>query len=125
MGQELICDIERALVVKGEWLERIFDNGKVWEMRSTSTSIRGRIGLIESGSGLVVGEVSIIDVLGPMPNDHLLYHTDKHQIQINDVGTWRYAWVLKNPIRYGKPIRYKHPRGAVVWVKLGQNRIGE
>jgi hypothetical protein len=29
-----------------------------------------------------------------------------------------YAWVLKNPRRLKKTVPYKHPSGAVIWVKL-------
>ena len=42
--------------IKKKYLDRILDNGKVWEMRSSKTKITGRIGLIESGSGLIVAK---------------------------------------------------------------------
>lgn len=29
-----------------------------------------------------------------------------------------YAWVLKNAQRLPKPVPYKHPSGAVIWVNL-------
>ena len=51
--------IERALIIKKEHLDKIFDDGKVWEMRTTKTSITGRIGLIESGTGLIIGEATL------------------------------------------------------------------
>ena len=37
-----------GLIIQGQWLEQIFDNNKVWEMRSTKTNITGKIALIES-----------------------------------------------------------------------------
>lgn len=46
----------KGLIIKKEWLEKIFNNGKHWEMRSTRTNVRGIIKLIESGSGEIVGE---------------------------------------------------------------------
>ncbi len=49
-------NMTRALIIRKEHLTNIFDNGKVWEMRSSKTNARGRIGLIEAGSGLIVGE---------------------------------------------------------------------
>ena len=30
-----------------------------------------------------------------------------------------YAWVLKGVIKYTTPIKYRHPAGAIIWVKLG------
>ena len=30
-----------------------------------------------------------------------------------------YAWVLKGVIKYRTPIKYRHPAGAIIWVKLG------
>ena len=30
----------------------------------------------------------------------------------------KYAWVLKDVIRFKTPVPYKHPSGAVTWVTL-------
>lgn len=30
----------------------------------------------------------------------------------------KFGWILKNPVRLEKPINYKHPWGAVIWVKV-------
>lgn len=110
--------IERALIVDKPWIDLILSGEKIWEMRSRSTNIRGRIGLIEKGSGLIVGEVDIVNslVLG------LPYLKDKiHKHQVDDFGLlekWNVAWVLQYPGRYKEPVPYKHPKGAVVWVKV-------
>mgnify|MGYP003341256152 FL=1 len=53
--------MERGLIIRQSWLKKIFNDGKIWEMRSTKTDIRGKIGLIESGSGLIVGEANLVD----------------------------------------------------------------
>lgn len=112
-------DITRALIVKKEWLDKIFDDGKVWEMRSTKTTITGKIGLIESGSGLIVGEVNLIGC-----SENPISHTRKdlikyHKVEnLNLLKKWKYAWYLMKAKRYEKPIPYKHPKGAVIWVKL-------
>ena len=45
----------RGLIIKKKWLDKIFAKKKVWEIRSSPTNIRGRIFLIQSGSGMVVG----------------------------------------------------------------------
>ena len=53
----------RGLIIKGKWLDKIFAKKKVWEIRSSPTNIRGRIFLVQSGSGMVVGECNIVDCI--------------------------------------------------------------
>lgn len=110
--------IERALIVQKEHLDNIFAGIKVWEMRSTRTTIRERIGLIEAGSGLIMGEVDIIDSYDPIiknPEEYYFFHRVKN---VELLEKWRCPWVLFNAKRYDKPIPYRHPKGAVIWVKL-------
>ena len=110
--------MEKALIIKKEWLQKIFSHGKIWEMRSSKTNIRGKIKLIESGSGLIVGECEIIDSIKPSKKD-ISNHQDLHQVsELLLLEKWCHAWVLKNPIKYNSPIPYKHPQGAVIWVNL-------
>lgn len=110
--------ITRALIVKKEWLDLIFDGGKVWEMRSTKTKIKGRIALIESGTGLIMGSVTITGC-GWYP---VAIHTSLikyHKVTDLDLlKKWKYPWFLKDAKRYPKPIPYNHPKGAVIWVKI-------
>ncbi len=113
--------MERALIVQKKWLDLIFSKSKTWEMRSQKTKIRGEVGLIESGSGLVVGSVTISDSLDALNEHEYFEHTKHHGIIINDnvdIKKWCYPWVLSNPTRFFNPIHYAHPRGAVVWVRL-------
>lgn len=133
-------NITRALIVRREHLDNIFDNGKIWEMRSTKTNVRGRIGLIEAGSGLIVGETFLVDCLDPLKyradgrfvtdnktegdtfGQYLakVEHTyPLHQVKDLDLlNKWNTPWVLEGSFRYKFPISYKHPAGAVIWVKL-------
>ena len=113
--------IKKALIVKQPWVELILTGRKTYEMRSTRTNVRGRVGLIEQGSGLIVGEVDIVDSLDPLLDEVGFYHhCSKHKIYSNfdSVKTWVYPWVLKNPVRYKTPRHYDHPQGAVIWVNL-------
>lgn len=32
-----------------------------------------------------------------------------------------YKWLLRNPVTFEKPIPYKHPSGAIVWVNLPED----
>lgn len=114
--------INRALIVREPHVDNILDGIKTWEMRSTKTNIRERIGLIKAGSGLIVGEVDIIRVQ-EAPIKLRSRHMTKcfHRVEEKDfhkLEKWKYAWVLANAKRYETPIPYIHPRGAVIWVKL-------
>lgn len=120
---EMSSDIERGLIIRKEWLDRIFDKGKVWEMRSRPTNVRGMIGLIEAGSGLIIGEAELIDCLSPLDELDVDLKTIRYMLlhQVDDLDKlkkWKYPWVLKNAKRYNHPIPYDHPGGAVIWVKL-------
>ncbi len=111
--------MERGLIIKKKWLDLIFDNGKVWEMRSTKTNVRGRIGLIESGTGLIVGEADLVDCGKPLSEFMALAMAQYHQVADLDlIKKWRYPWILENAKRYDVPKPYSHPSGAVIWVKL-------
>jgi hypothetical protein len=111
--------LERALIVRKPWLDRIFNDGKIWEMRSTKTNIRGRIGLIESGSGLILGEVDLVDCGKSLSEEQAKATIDKHQVEdISLLKYWRFPWVLENAKRYESPIPYTHPSGAVIWVRI-------
>lgn len=115
--------ITKGLIIKKYWLDKIFDEGKIWEMRTSKTKISGRIGLIESGSGLIVGEVDLLGCLdSPIPaNDRYLRNHKVEDIEL--LKKWKYAWILSNAKRYDKPIPYKHPKGAVIWVNLNTENV--
>lgn len=116
-------NITRALIVHREHLDNIFDNGKIWEMRSTKTNVRGRIGLIEAGSGLIVGETFITDCLDWFKQEaspaRWASTWEYHKVNnLELLKKWNTPWVLEGSFRYKFPISYKHPAGAVIWVKL-------
>ena len=109
----------KALVIKKPWIDYILDGKKIWEIRGTKTKIRGRIALIQSGSGLVVGECDLVDcvALGEKTyrqNQKLHCIENVEQLPYKKV----YAWVIANAVRYLEPKPYQHPRGAIVWVNL-------
>lgn len=114
---------ERALIVDEPWLELILAGDKDWEMRSRRTSVRGTVGLIRKGSGLVVGSVEIIDSLPACSLEDMLAYQARHRIpagRLHELASWRHPWVMRNPLRWAKPVPYRHPQGAVVWVRLEQ-----
>ena len=108
----------KGLIIKKEWLDKIFDEGKVWEMRTTRTKNTGLIHIIESGTGMVVGEVEITG-WHKISDEEKTSAIDKHLVNDSSLLTkWNFAWHLKNAKSYDKPIPYSHKPGAVIWVNL-------
>ena len=109
----------KALIIKQPWIDYILDGKKTWEIRGCKTNIRGKIELIQSGSGLVVGSCIIIDCKELTLKEYS-NNIDKHNIlEIKTLPYKRtYAWVISDAIRFDKPRKYKHPKGAIIWVNL-------
>lgn len=112
----------KALIIKKPWIDLILDGKKNWEIRGSNTKIRGEIEIIQSGSGLVVGKCEIRDCIKLSLNEYK-DNLDKHCIKkITELPYNKtYAWVITNCKRYEIPRPYKHPRGAIIWVNLGNN----
>jgi hypothetical protein len=114
----------RALIIRRPWIDHILADTKTWEIRGARTSIRGLIGLIAGGSGTVVGICELIDCVGPLTKSAFRRNAAKAGMRPREavLGRYRktYAWVLAKPKRLKKPIAYKHPNGAVIWVILGK-----
>ena len=108
-----------ALIIKKPWIDYILDGEKIWEIRGCATKKRGKIELIQSKSGLVVGCCDLIDCLKLSLEDYKK-SIDKHCIKNVDKLPYKstFAWVVSNPLRYEAPRKYTHPNGAVIWVKL-------
>ena len=90
----------KCLFVKAPFAGYIVDEVKSIEYRTRWTHVRGRIGIIESGTGTVIGDAKLIGCWKDMKHD----------------GT--FDWVLKDARRYMKPVPFKHKKGAVVWINL-------
>ena len=75
-----------------------------------------------AGSGTLVGEVRITDCF-PVTLATLARRERKRRITsvLGVVAKYRriYAWVLADAVRYSSPIAYRHPPGAVSWVRTG------
>ncbi len=110
----------KALIIKEKWLNLILSGKKTWEIRSSSTRIRGKILLIKSGSKQIFGECELVDTI-KLDLDQYKISVNKHCINVKqDILPYKntYAWVLQNPQEYNNPIPYKHPMGAVIWVNI-------
>lgn len=114
--------IERGFLVRQPWVDKILGGQKRWEIRGSPTRQRGWVGLIESGTGQVVGAVRIDDCRGPLDPKNFRDHADKHQVQLGPDENLPYdppyAWVIGEAVRLEEPVPYEHPQGAVIWVRL-------
>jgi hypothetical protein len=111
--------ITRGLLIWKEPLDKILAGTKTWEVRGKATTIRGRVALIESKSGHVVGVADIVDVVGPLSLSQLNLSSRRTGFRTTRLRyATTYAWVIANARRLATPIPYRHPSGAVVWVKL-------
>lgn len=89
----------KCLIVKAPFSGWIVDGVKLIEFRTKNTSIRERIGIIESGTKTVIGDVELV---GSIYN------------RTQDI----YTWLLSRPRRYAKPIAFEQKRGYVTWALL-------
>ncbi len=117
----------KGLLVKSPWIDLILQGEKSWEIRGSNTKIRGRVGLIKSGSGMVVGTVNIVDSQELTLSDYQqssARHGVKNEDSLQLPYKKTYAWVLEAPVLYQTPVPYKHPMGAVIWVNLSKAMRG-
>lgn len=115
-----------GLIIKDPWIDLILDGKKTWEIRGSNTNMRGTIALIKSGTGQIYGTALLTNSFR-ITDDALRQGHRNHRIP--DVADITYlaphAWVLDDPVRWDKPLPYKHPQGAVIWVKDIYQRIKE
>ncbi|MGA2515635.1 MAG: ASCH domain-containing protein [Thermodesulfobacteriota bacterium] len=112
-------------MIKDLWIGKILKGLKKWEIRGSKTNIRGRIALIQSGSGLVVGVCDLVNVLGPLTLTKMKRNIGRHRNPLSSLKRGlpyrkTYAWVFRNVRALQKPLPYKHPQGAIIWVKLNE-----
>ncbi|MGM0751652.1 MAG: ASCH domain-containing protein [Bacillota bacterium] len=113
----------KGLIIKSPWIELILEGRKSWEIRGSNTKMRGTIALIKSGSGMVFGEVNINDSKELTLEDYQLsrgFHCVESEASQELPYKRTYAWMLEKPKIYKKPIPYKHPMGAIIWVNLSE-----
>lgn len=89
----------KCLFVRHPYAGWIVDGVKRIEYRTKQTNTRGRIGIIQSRSGTVIGDV---EITGCNYNEELDY----------------YEWELANARRYAQPVPFQGKSGAVVWINV-------
>jgi hypothetical protein len=115
----------RALLIRRPWIDMIMAGKKTWEIRGSATSVRGTIGLVPAGSGTVIGVCEVVGCVGPLTADAFRKNAKKGGMRPNEakLGWYRqtYAWVLEKPHYLKRPVPYRHPSGAVIWVRLNDS----
>lgn len=112
-----------GLMIRSPWIERILSGHKIWEIRGSRTNVRGTIALIRSGTGKIYGVCELVDVVGPLTLSEMYESATKHCGLVDEMNEGlpypkTYAWVLNNVRALAEPLPYKHPPGAIIWVKL-------
>jgi hypothetical protein len=114
----------RGLLVRDPYASQLLAGEKIWEIRGRPTHIRGPILIIKSGTGQVFGTADLVRVLGPLELEDLvvapeLPRQEREAFRCSGLPYPKtYAYVLSNPRLFAKPIPYRHPSGAVTWVRL-------
>lgn len=113
-------EINKVLIVAKPWVDYLVDGKKVWEMRSTNTKIRGWVGVVEKGTGTVVGILYVHDTKVNLSKSELISNFDKHCVDYEEkpeLIKWNNAWMVKDAVRIS-PVPYEHKKGAVIWVNV-------
>lgn len=111
----------KGLIIKEPWANLILEGQKNMELRGSNTKIRGKIGIIKSGSKKVFGTVELIDCIQITNRDDYNSYRENHMVscEFEDITYKKlYGWILKNPIEFKEPITYEHKLGCVIWVNL-------
>ena len=114
----------RGLLVRDPYASQLLDGKKIWEIRGRPTQIRGPVVIIKSGTGQVFGTANLVRVLGPLDLEDLvaapeLARDERDELRLHGLPYPKtYAYVFSNPKWFDHPIRYRHPSGAVTWVRL-------
>lgn len=101
----------------------ILDGSKTWEMRSGPTQVRGAIGLIREGKGVVSGVATLANLGWALTPSEMLETRHLHKIpaemiRSGEVAKWNTPWILTDVRRLVTPVLYNHPSGDMVWVNL-------
>jgi hypothetical protein len=112
----------RGLLIRSPWIEKILEGKKTWEIRGSRTEVRESVGLIRGGSGTIIGICDVIDCIPILTGEQFRKNARKAGMKPSEARLGHYrktcAWVLANPQYLKAPVLYKHPNGAVIWVKL-------
>lgn len=111
-----------GLIIKKKWLDLIVSGKKTIEIRGSNTKKQNEtIYLLESGTHRVTA-TAVISFTYPISYSNWADERDKHCVYITYADLRKryktpYAWVLSKIEPIEDIWYYKHPQGAVIWVK--------
>ena len=111
----------KALIIKQPWIDLILEGKKTIEVRGSKTNIRGKIALIASGTGHVIGTCQVVDSINIAEHGNIAEIVMKSCVdekRLLEYYKKPNGWVLSNAKRLDHPVKYKHPMGAIIWVTL-------
>lgn len=116
----------RGLIVRDPYASQLLNGQKIWEIRGRPTQVRGPVVIVKAGTGRAFGTANLVRVLGPLELEDLLIAPELPDHEREDLRRYglpypkTYAYVFTSPLRLRRPISYRHPSGAVTWVRLPQ-----
>lgn len=114
----------RGLIVRDPYASQLLNGQKIWEIRGRSTQIRGPVVIVKQGTGKAYGIANLVRVLGPLDLDDLVSSPEvpseeRDELQRDGLPYRKtYAYVFTSPRWFRHPLPYRHPNGAVTWVRL-------
>ncbi len=114
-----------GLIILSDPLNKILSGTKTLELRKKNNKRRGRIALIQKGSGTIVGVATIGDCIGPMTYPEFSLRMNEHGVEAHRLQSvfdegYTVGWELRDARRLTTPVAYVHKPGAVTWVLLGE-----
>jgi hypothetical protein len=97
-----------GLLIRSPYIDWILAGAMTWEIRGSSTAKRGRIALIKSGSGTVIGVADLVDVVGPLSVRDRVANARRLGLKKSEVSRTlpykkAFAWVLKKARKLKTP----------------------
>lgn len=111
-----------GLIIKKKWLDLIVNGKKTIEIRGSDTKKQGeKIYLLEGGTNKIAA-TAVISSTYPISCSDWSEEREEHCVNISYSDLKKryktpYAWVLSDVMPIKDIWYYKHPQGAVIWVK--------
>lgn len=125
----------KVLTVKAIYLARILCGDKLWEIRKTSCSYRGKVALAAAGTNKLWG-TAVVSSCFRKSEAELEAAFEKHCVPADllrkfchkgkgDAAeqSWAYIWELEQPRLFREPLDFKHKKGCVIWTLPSRHTI--
>lgn len=116
-----------GLLMKKEYILDILNKRTSFDARLYDSDVRGKIGLIESGTNKLYGYVTMVDVHQITYEDYVKWHiSDDYDLDLvalklqNDIMIKRnaYAYDFENPVLLSAPIIVNPNHVSRIWVEF-------